>query len=67
MFTGNIYFRIWIDGKDQIRQLVEHETVSVQPLTITARYTSFSQPVTIAIPPASQVLQFPGGTLPGAA
>jgi hypothetical protein len=60
LVTGKIGLTIWIDHSDQIRQLVEHETVVGHQVTATIRFRSFNQPVTITVPPANEVVPFPG-------
>jgi hypothetical protein len=64
---GDAHFSIWIDGKNQIRQLVEHETVSSQPVSVTITFQSVNQPVHITIPPADQVLRIPASAMNGIA
>jgi hypothetical protein len=62
---GNSHFTIWIDGSDQIRKVVENENVSGQPVTVTMTLGNFNQPLTITLPPASQVMKIPASALGG--
>jgi len=62
---GNIRFSVWIDGSDQIRKITESETVGSEQVSIVYTYVSFNQPVTITIPPASQVIHIPVSALNG--
>jgi hypothetical protein len=58
---GNINFSVWIDGNDHIRKFTEVETVASETVNVTFTFQSFNQPVTVTIPPASQVVRYPGG------
>lgn len=48
-------FTIWLDGQDQVRKLIVTETGSSVSMTMTMLVTSINQPVTVQLPPASQV------------
>ncbi len=63
--TGDVSFHVWIAGNDQIRQFVEVETVSAETVVTTFNFQSYNVPVTVAIPPASQVVPFPGSPTGG--
>ncbi len=63
--TGDVSFHVWIAGNGQIRQFVEVETVSAETVVTTFNFQSYNVPVTVAIPPASQVVPFPGSPTGG--
>lgn len=65
LFTGDIKFNVWIDGQHQVRKIIEIETISGQPVTVTMTITSINQPVRITLPPASQVANMPTSDLSG--
>jgi hypothetical protein len=60
---GDIHFSAWIDGSDHIRKFIENETVESEVVNVTFNFQSFNQPVTVTIPPASQVIHYPGSGL----
>jgi len=64
--TGNVTFTVWIDRNGQFRQTEELETFDSHTLTLTFTYLSINQPVTITIPPPSQIVHLPGSALRGA-
>jgi hypothetical protein len=54
-------FTIWVDGQHNVRKLVETETGSAgTSVTTTMLVTSINQPLTVQLPPASQVAGMPG-------
>lgn len=54
-------FTIWVDGQHNVRKLVQTETGSAgTSVTTTMLVTSIDQPVTVQLPPASQVAGMPG-------
>jgi hypothetical protein len=54
-------FRIWVDGQHNVRKLVQTETGSAgTSVTTTMLVTSIDQPMTVQLPPASQVAGMPG-------
>ncbi len=59
---GLINFSVWIDGSDHIRKFTEDEAVASETVNATFTFQSFNQPVTVTIPPASQVIHYPGGS-----
>jgi hypothetical protein len=61
--SGLINFSVWIDGNDLIRKFTEHETVASETVNVTFTFQSFNQPVNVTIPPASQVIHYPGSGL----
>lgn len=65
LLSGDIEFNVWIDSQHQVRKIIETETVSGQPVTVTMAITSIDQPVRITLPAASQVAIMPGGDLSG--
>lgn len=58
--SGLINFSVWIDGNDLIRKFTEHETVASDAVNVTFTFQSYNQPVNVAIPPASEVIHYPG-------
>jgi len=65
MITGDISFDVWIDSSHVVRKLTENETVSGQVIAATVTITSLNQPLTVSIPPASQVYNLPASLLSG--
>jgi hypothetical protein len=65
LISGDIAFTVWIDGQHHVRKLIETETVSGQPVTVTMNITSINQPVHVTLPPASQVASMPKSALAG--
>jgi hypothetical protein len=61
--SGLINFSVWIDGNDLIRKFTEHETVASETVNVTFTFQSFNQSVNVTIPPASQVIHYPGSGL----
>jgi hypothetical protein len=55
LITGDISFNVWIDNTHVVRKLTENETVDGQGIVVTITVSSVNQPVTVAIPAASQV------------
>ncbi len=53
-------FTVWIDGQHLLRKALTHEVIAGQPVTTSYDVTSINQPVTVTIPPASQVGSLPG-------
>jgi hypothetical protein len=54
-------FTIWVDGQHNVRKLVQTETGSAgTSVTTTMLVTSIDQPMTVQLPPASQVAGMPG-------
>jgi hypothetical protein len=63
--TEPIRFRVWIDRQHRpIREIVL-ETISGQQVSTTVDLTSINQPVSIMLPPASQVAVPPPGAFAG--
>ena len=56
-------FTIWLDNQQQVRKLVVSEHGSAESATVTMLVTSINQPVSITIPPASQVAVLPASAL----
>jgi hypothetical protein len=65
MISGDIGFDVWIDDSHVVRKLTENETVSGQAIATTVTITSVNQPLTVSIPPASQVYVLPASLLSG--
>ena len=59
MGTRSVQFQIWIDGSHLIRKAIEHETIAGQTATVSYTVTSVNQPVTVTLPPASQIAPLP--------
>jgi hypothetical protein len=57
------HFRIWLDGQQQVRKLVLTEPGSKESVTVTMTVTSINQPVSVQLPPASQVTVIPPSAL----
>lgn len=60
-----VRFNVWIDGQHQTRKIVVTETGSVETLTVTMQVTGINQPVSVTLPPASQVATIPASALHG--
>jgi hypothetical protein len=58
-------FNVWIDGQHQTRKIVVTETGGVETVKVTMQVTSINQPVSVALPPASQVATIPASALQG--
>lgn len=53
-------FTAWIDGQHLLRKAITHEVIGGQEATTVYTVTSINQPITVAIPPASQIGSVPG-------
>jgi hypothetical protein len=65
-----IGFSVWIDAQHQTRKLVVSGGSAAGHMTLTMQITAINQPVSTALPPASQVATIPASALggpPGAA
>lgn len=58
-------FKVWIDGQNQMRKMVITEVGTKVSETITVTVSAYNQPVTITVPPASQVYTLPASVLAG--
>ncbi len=56
-----VHFDAWIDGQHQVRKIVTTEAGSSIRITSTVVITAINQPVTVRLPPASQVAAAPPG------
>jgi hypothetical protein len=56
-------FRIWLDNQQQVRKLIVNEPGSKESVTISMTVTSINQPVSVQLPPASQVTVIPASVL----
>lgn len=54
-------FQVWIDGQNNVRKSIYSYAGKASTVTSTTTITSINRPVTISIPPSSQVSQLPGG------
>jgi LppX_LprAFG lipoprotein len=62
---GNVKFTVWIDAQHRTRRLVATENVNGQTVVTTINITAINQPVSITLPPASQVTTVPSSLLNG--
>ena len=58
-------FKVWIDGQNRMRKMVMTEAGTKVSETITMTVSSYNQPVTVTLPPASQVYTLPASALAG--
>jgi hypothetical protein len=65
LVTGDISFNVWIDNSHVVRKVTENKTISGQAVAATVTVTSINQPLTVSIPPASQVYNLPASLLSG--
>ena len=61
----SVQFSVWIDGQHQARKIIEQETGTAGQLTATFTVTSINQPLSVTLPPASQVAAIPASALGG--
>jgi hypothetical protein len=54
-----ISFRVWIDGRNDVRKFADVVTVNGETVRTTVTITSLNQPVHITLPPASQTVTRP--------
>jgi hypothetical protein len=66
LISGDISWTAWLDSQHMLRKVTENETVDGQQASVTVTITSVNQPVTITVPPASQVSTLPASALSGA-
>jgi len=60
-----VRFNVWIDGQHQTRKVVVTETGSVETIRVAMQVTGINQPVSVTLPPASQVATIPASALQG--
>jgi hypothetical protein len=60
-----VHFNVWIDGQHLTRKIVVTETGGVETVKVTMQVTSLNQPVSVTLPPASQVATIPASALQG--
>jgi hypothetical protein len=60
-----VHFSVWIDAQHQTRQLAVSLGSSAGQMTMTMTITAINQPVSTALPPASQVATIPASVLGG--
>ena len=58
-------FNAWIDGQHQIRKIAVTEHGGSEQITATMQVTGYNQPLTVSLPPSSQVKKIPASTLGG--
>jgi hypothetical protein len=56
-------FKIWLDNQQQVRKLITSDRGSQEQATSTIQVTSINQPVSVALPPASQTATVPASAL----
>ena len=61
MGIKTVHFDTWIDGQHQLRKIITAETGSSTRITTTVVITAINQPVSVRLPPASQVAAAPSG------
>jgi len=61
----SVQFSVWIDGQHQARKIIEQETGTAEQLSATFTVTSINQPLSVTLPPASQVAAIPASALGG--
>lgn len=59
----SVSFEIWLDDQQQVRKIVAVDHGSAEDVTVTMLVTSINQPVTITVPPSSEVASIPLGAL----
>jgi hypothetical protein len=59
LITGKVSLAIWIDAHGMVRKVAVTEHVGTDTVTTAFTYAAFNQPVSISIPPASQVYSVP--------
>ncbi|HEU5419931.1 MAG TPA: hypothetical protein VFV41_19735 [Streptosporangiaceae bacterium] len=57
---GQVHLSIWIDGQHRVRRITETGRVAAEHLMTTITYSGYNQPVSITVPPASQVQSVSG-------
>ena len=64
--VGQVQFRVWVDGQHNVRKMIVKEVGSSLNETISMTVTSINQPVSMSLPPTSQVSTIPASALSGA-
>jgi hypothetical protein len=64
MGITTVQFSVWTDGQHRLRKVVDHESGHPTQADLTLDVTGFNEPVTIQLPPASQMASPPAG-IPG--
>ena len=62
---GDITWNVWLDSQHDLRRLTENYTVAGSAFALAMTITSINQPVTVTLPPASQVTVLPASALSG--
>lgn len=57
---GKVHTDIWIDARHRVRRITETGHVAGEDLVTTITYSDYNQPVSITVPPASQVQPLSG-------
>jgi hypothetical protein len=60
---GSISWNVWIDDGHNLRKLTESYSLAGSPFMLTMTVTSINQPVSVTLPPASQVNVLDGNSL----
>ena len=61
MGITRVHFNAWIDAQHQVRKMVTTEAGTGARITTTVVITAINQPVSVSLPPASQVAASPSG------
>jgi hypothetical protein len=61
--NGVVRFTVWIDAQHQVRQLAEVENVNGETVNSIIDVTAINQPVSVKVPPSSQVAGLPQSLL----
>jgi hypothetical protein len=61
MGITRVHFNAWIDAQHQLRKMVTTEAGRGSRITTTVVITAINQPVSVSLPPASQVAAAPSG------
>ena len=61
----SVQFSVWLDGQHQARKIVAYENGTSEQATVTLTVTGINQPITVTLPPRSQVASIPASALKG--
>ncbi len=60
----SVSFTVWLDDQQQVMKLIDVNHGSTGSVTVTMLVTSINKPVTVTIPPSSEVVSIPLSALP---
>ena len=63
LIKGDVNFSVWIDSSHNVRKFQETESTGAVTIAIQCTYSSFNQPVKIALPPSRRVYSPPASVL----